>query len=299
MRRPLVFMLALFVLSSFHTALAAPVRVFVSIPPQKYFVEKIAGPLVDVAVMAPPGANPHAYEPRPRQMSELSHARAFLAVGVPFEHTWLPRFAALNKNLLIVHTDRGIRKREMSAHSHGSEDEPHHGSHEEEDHKHGTDPHIWVSPPLALLQARNILAALVEILPGERQTLYENYGRFIGEIAELDTEIMNLFPPGKASRPSFLVFHPAWGYFAEAYGLEETAVEVEGKEPKPAELIKLIEKAREMGVKAIFVQPQMSTRTAETIADAVGAVVTVADPLAEQWASNLRTVARKIAGRPE
>jgi zinc transport system substrate-binding protein len=313
MRRWCFLTLVLCLALPFQTAWAEPIRVFVSIPPQKYFVEKIGGPLVNVSVMVPPGANPHAYEPKPGQMVELSKARAFFAVGIAFEHTWIPRFAALNKNLTVVHTDRGIAKRNMISHSHEAEHEDEHeheAEHEDEheaehhihhhaDHDDGMDPHVWLSPPLVMLQARNILTALTDLLPEASNTLRGNYRRFIHEIIELDTELMDLFRRSHVSHPSFMVFHPAWAYFADAYGLEEKAVEVEGKEPKPAELVELIKEAREAGVKTIFVQPQMSARTAEAVARAVGASVTTADPLAEQWASNLKSVARHIAGLQE
>ena len=91
-----------------------------------------------------------------------------------------------------------------------------------------------------------------------------------------------------------MVFHPSWGYFADAYGLEQIPIEMEGKEPKPSQLRRLIEFARERGIKVIFVQPQTSTKNAETIARAIGGQVIVADPLAEDWIGNLRQQAEKF-----
>jgi len=91
-----------------------------------------------------------------------------------------------------------------------------------------------------------------------------------------------------------MVFHPAWGYFAEAYGLVQVPVEIEGKDPKPAQLQNLIRHARERHIKVVFVQPQFSTKSAELLSREIGGQIVYTDPLAENWAGNLREVARKF-----
>ncbi len=279
--------------------MAEKIIAFVSIVPQKYFVDRIAGDKVEVEVMVPPGADPHTYEPRPNQMARLSKAAVYFAVGVTFEQAWLPRFVDLNKNLLVVHTDEQVKKRAMEAHHHEGEHEGHgheaavegEGAH----HRHeGLDPHIWTSPPLVMIQARTILNGLIAVDQVNHEYYENNYERFIDELAALDMEIKTIIGTGNEGK-SFLVFHPAWGYFADAYGLEEIAIEFEGKEPKPAELAELIEEARKMGVKAVFAQPQLARKSAETIAHAIGAQVVSADPLAADWAENLRRVAREFS----
>ena len=92
----------------------------------------------------------------------------------------------------------------------------------------------------------------------------------------------------------FLVFHPSWGYFAHAYHLEQVPIEIEGKNPKPAQMKELIEYAKEKGIKVIFIQPQFSTKSSEQIAKEIGGQVAFANPLAENWASNLLDVANKF-----
>jgi zinc transport system substrate-binding protein len=260
----------------------APLTVFVSIAPQKYFVEKIGGDRVDVSVLVEPGGNPHTYEPKPRQMAALSKTKIFFAIGVTFEEAWLDRIAALNKAMRIVHTETGIERREMATHPHAEAGSDH-------DHASG-DPHVWLSPPLVMLQARNILQALTEADPAGRNHYERNYKAFIEEIVDLDAELRAIFAESGGSR-TFMVFHPSWGYFAEAYGLKQVAVETEGKEPKPRELKDLVEFARERDIRVIFVQPQFSRKGAEVIAREIGAQVAVADSLAEDWARNLRAVA--------
>lgn len=259
---------------------AEPLAVAVSILPQKYFVERIGGDAVRVTVMVPPGADPHSYEPRPRQMTELSASRLYLAIGVDFERAWLKRLRAANPGLEVVRTDDGVPKRAMAApgaHRHGA-GEP--------------DPHIWLSPALVKILSGNILRALAAADPGNRTAYEARCARFLEEVEALDAELKAVFADRQGTR--FIVLHPAWGYFADAYGLEQTPIEIEGKEPKPAQLQNLIQKARSRGITAVFVQPQFSTKTAELVAREIGGQVIAADDLAENWPENLRVTARRL-----
>ncbi len=277
--------------------------VFVSIVPQKYFVRQIGGNIVNVQVMVQPGANPENYEPKPRQMGDLLNARAYFAIGVPFEDAWLGKISALNPKMKVVHTESGIEKMPMEdplfggeeAHSEGGvkqgtvkaadEDGRHH------DHG-GLDPHIWLSPPLVKRQALTILGALKELDPAHSSDFEANYRKFIANIDALDTELKATLADMQGRR--FMVFHPSWGYFARAYGLRQIPIEIEGKDPKPGQLKTLIEYARQEGIKVIFVQPQFSSKNAELIAGEIAGRVAVADPLSEDWMENLRQVAENI-----
>ncbi|MGD9041442.1 MAG: zinc ABC transporter substrate-binding protein, partial [Desulfobacteraceae bacterium] len=155
------------------------------------------------------------------------------------------------------------------------------------------DPHIWLSPPLVKIQAQNILDALVRVDPRNSAIYETNYRKFIVELDALDAHIRGIFS-GNAKGMAFMVFHPAWGYFARTYGLEQIAVEMEGKEPKPADLKHLIYHARERGIKVIFAQPEFSTKSAEAIAKAIDGRVVLANPLALDWAQNLKEIASEI-----
>ena len=275
---------------------ANQMTVFVSINPQKYFVQQIGKDLVDVRVMVPPGASPVTYEPRPKQMAALSAARVYFAIGVGFENVWLAKISAVNPEMKVVHTDKGIRKIPMATHLH-SDPAGRDGAEETHlnDDEHGgseLDPHIWLSPPLVKIQARSILTALQEIDPGHQDRYAANYHQFIDRIDELDADLKKTFA-GKQNL-QFMVFHPAWGYFGQAYGLEQVPIEIEGKSPKPARLKGLIEHARKKGITVIFVQPQFSSKSAELVAREIGGQVVVADPLAEDWLANLTTVANSF-----
>ena len=276
-----------------------PVRAFVSILPQKYFVEQIGRKRVHVQVMVRPGASPATYEPRPGQMADLSKADLYFSIGVPFEKAWLGRIKAANPRMRVVATDQGIEKLAMASHHHREEDgEPpapgggHHRGHA----PHGIpDPHIWLSPPLVKIQVRSILAALQQVDPAHGDLYEANAAKFVSEIDALDADLRRQFSPRQRMR--FMVFHPSWGYFARAYGLDQIPIELEGKDPKPAQLQKLIAHAREDGIRVVFVQPQFSARSAALIAGEIGGRVAVADPLAENWAQNLRTVAMQFISK--
>lgn len=266
----------------------AKMTVFASILPQQYFIEQIAKDRVHIRVMVEPGASPATYEPKPRQMVELTEAAAYFAVGVPFESAWLHKIAGANPAMKVVRTDRGIEKIAMDVHPHENDL---HGE-KAGPHAHGIqDPHIWTSPPLVMIQARNIFTALAEIDPAHLDIYAENYRAFMQTLVKLDTELMTMFSR-KGRQDRFMVFHPSWGYFARAYGLTQVPIEIEGKAPKPAQIKELIEHARENDIRIIFVQPQFSTQQAEFIAREIGGRVVFADPLAPDWAANLREQAR-------
>jgi zinc transport system substrate-binding protein len=257
--------------------------VFVSIVPQRYFVRQIGKELVDVHAMVPPGADPHTYEPKPRQMVSLATAKLYFAIGIEFEAARLKKILSTNPQIKVVHTDEGIQKIAMSAGTHHGE-----GRHESS----GLDPHIWLSPPLVMIQARTILNALQEVDPANRSSYEANYKAFMAELVDLDAGLKKIFVDRQGLR--FMVFHPSWGYFAHSYGLIQVPIEIEGKSPKPAQLTELIEDARENNIKIVFVQPQFSSKSAELIAREIGGEVAFADALAENWLENLREVAGKF-----
>lgn len=294
----------------------AKLSVVVSIPPQKYFVQKVGGDLVSIMVMLPPGADAHTYEPRPRQMAALSKAQVYFTVGVEFENTWMKKFNTANPGLKVVHTEEKVPRVPMAEareehHDHAAKEhdehakehepghtEKHHDAHEgkhhaDEHHHEGLDPHIWLAPKLVAIQARAIKDGLVQADPTNRAIYERNLASFEKEISRLDQELGSAFEKLKGAK-HILVYHPAWGYFCRSYGLEQVAVEKEGKKPTAKGLAHLIEQAKEEKAKVIFVQPQFSTRAANTVAKAIHGQVVAIDPLAPDWAANLRKVATKL-----
>ena len=272
-----------------HAQAGKKMAVFVSIPPQKYFLQQIGKQRVDVQVMVQPGASPATYEPKPRQMAAISRTQIYFAIGVPFEKTWLKKIATANPDMQVVHTDHGIPKIPIAANQIESD---HHRQSNHQDHHGELDPHIWLSPKLVMTQARTILKALIEIDPDHRSVYEANTKLFVSKLANLDADLKKIFADKQGLQ--FLVFHPSWSYFARSYGLQQVSVEIEGKDPKPAQLKTLIEHAKNKHINIIFVQPQFSARSAELVAKEIGGQVIFADPLALDWSGNLREVAAKF-----
>ena len=306
----IVLSLAFIVVIASHAYANDKLTVFVSIAPQKYFVQQIAKDLVDVKVMVLPGADPHTYEPKPKQMVAISKAKLYFAIGIEFEKANLGKIVSTNPQIKVVYTDRGIKKIPMATYHHHDEEGEHdkmaelseegdHGhekgdsAHEDDHHDHGgLDPHIWLSPPLVKIQAHTIMNALQEIDPSHRALYESNFQLFVSQISKLNNALKAIFADKQGHQ--FMVFHPSWGYFAKAYGLRQVPVQIEGKSPKPAQLKELIEHAREKNIKMIFVQPQFSAKSAKLVAKEIGGEVAFVDPLAENWSANLYEVANKF-----
>jgi zinc transport system substrate-binding protein len=245
--------------------------VAVSVVPQRYVVERIAGDLVEVVVMIPPGASPTSFAPGLGQVRALHDAVLYVKVGHPafaFEAAWLDALLEDASELSVVSPAPG-------------------------EGPDAADPHVWLAPSSVRSLARRVEAALAERLPEHRATLAGNRRRFEAEIDGLDAELRQLFGPLRGRR--FLVLHPAWGHFAREYGLVQIAIEKDGKEPDPARLARLVADAREAGIGTLFVQPQIDDAPARVVAGEIGARVVTLDPLAYDWPENLRNAAARIA----
>lgn len=285
MKKVVSLVLAVFILQA-SAALAGALPVMVSVAPQKYFVEKLAGPLAQVSVMVTPGADAHSFEPKPSQMAQAGSAKIYFAQGVEFEQVWLGKMTASNPGLRVVDVNAGIALLPLSGHDgHGHAKGRHAGKE--------TDPHTWTSPRLAAVQAAAMAEALIAADPANENTYRANLEAFRGELTQLDAEIRQALE-GVRVNAAFIVFHPGWAYFAKEYKLVEMPIEVGGKEPGPRQLKRIIEKAVAGKVKAIFVQPQFSRVSAQTVADAAGAQLVEADDLAPDWAQNLKRVAQSL-----
>ena len=272
--------------------------VFVSILPQKFFVQQISGDHFRVEVMVQPGASPHTYEPKPSQMRKLAEARAYFTIGVALESVWLDKIRTINPDMKVIHTEANITRMKMAGdHRHEDEHVEDHekpgGEHDEQDGEEGLDPHIWLSPELVAIQVKTITDSLVELDPEQAQLYQGNYKRFSARVDDLDKRLHTILE-GKAGT-KFMVFHPSWGYFARSYGLTQIAVEIEGKSPKPAYLKKLIDLAARQQITVIFAQPQFSKKSAEMIAREIGGEVVFIDPLAEDWFANMTYVADTLS----
>jgi zinc transport system substrate-binding protein len=216
-------------------SLDARVNVFVSILPQAYFLERVGGHRVKVSVMVGPGQSPHTYEPTPKQMANLGKARLYFRTGVEFENAWMDRITQINPRLKVIDARRGIEILPMAAHrDHDDNSHVHHGNELK-------DPHIWLSLRLAKIQALTICDALAAEEPRHEPYFRKNLEAFRHDLDRLDGEINETLQAARIHK--FMVLHPAWGYFARDYGLEQIPIEIEGKEPNAKDLARIIKEA--------------------------------------------------------
>jgi zinc transport system substrate-binding protein len=247
----------------------------VSILPQRYFADRIAGDRVRIMTLVGPGQEPHSYEPTPKQMADLAAAKAWVLSGTEFELALRPKIEAIFPNLTIVDGVRGVQFRPIE---------------EGDDDAHGDaiDRHTWLGHEPARIMAGHIMKALIDSDADGTAVYQENYRELVDD---MDSEFAALREQLAPLRGTVVfVYHPAFGYFLDEFGIRQEAVETGGKEPTPRILSQLIEKAKQNGAAAIFVQAQFPVHTAQTVAGAAGATLAPLDPLAPDWLANIRSM---------
>ena len=272
----------------------------VSILPQAYFAQRIAGDRARVLTLVGPGASPHSYELSPRQLADLSRASVWFITGIEFENALLPKISSLYPTLAIVDAVKDAEFRLMEAHDHEEEaDELHDGETDEaqgqeldHDEESAMDPHTWLGPQGAKTQAAAIRDALTAIDPDGAKVYSDNYEVFAREVDGLFARLTLELAPLRGA--TVFVYHPAFGYFLDAFGIKQEAVETGGKEPTPKQLADLVERASADGARVLFVQKQFPSASARAVADAIGGVVVEMDDLAEDWARNLERMAAAL-----
>jgi len=270
---------------------ADKVRVAASIPPQEYLLSRIGGERVAVEVLLPPGANPTTYEPKPSQLQSISRVSAYFPIGIPVESAWLDRLRGVNPDMRVAPMYEGIERSPMPQ-TYEQALQPGADKDAVSDRGH-PDPHIWLAPPLVRILAQNARDELIRLDPGNASLYRKNFAELARDINELDNELLDLF--ADAENRFFLAFHPAWGYFARAYGLTQVPVKLAGKKLTARRMNRLIRIAGEKDLRTVFYQPQFSSRPADQVAANLdGGEAVGLDPLAADWADNLRECARNI-----
>ncbi len=272
------------------TYIFSNINAVVSIVPEQTFLKAIGGEKINITLMVQAGDSPHTYEPKPSQMLSVAKADLYLVIDVEFEQVWLPKFQSLNSKMIVADIAEGIKKMAMSYDMHDS-----HTSHDAHEHE-GQDPHIWTSPANVKIITQNIYKVLVKLDKDNEDYYQHNLDTFLKQVEKTDSQIKEILSTLKGSH-TFMVFHPSWGYFAKTYGLTQMAVEVEGKSPKPRELVQLIKEAKKEKVTAIFTQPEFSDASAKILAKELHIPVIKVSPLAPNWSENLICIAKAIAGQ--
>jgi len=257
----------------------AKLNTIVSIVPQQTFLKAIGGDKINITLMVKAGNSPHTYEPKPSDMIKIHNANIYFTIGVEFEKVWLSKFQNQNTNMNIIDTSKGVKRLNIS-HKH------------QDNHKQSQDPHIWTSPANVKIIASNIYNALVKYDPTNKNYYKHNLDNFLTHIDNTNYKIKNILKDTKLTK--FMVFHPSWGYFANEYNLIQFPIELEGKQPKPKELINIINQARKQKIKVIFVSPEFSHKLALTIANELKIKVKKVSPLNPNWSKNLIDLAKAI-----
>ncbi len=258
------------------------IDVVVSIPPQAYFVKRIGGDMVNITTLLEPGQSPAIFDPSPKTVKILQSARLYFTIGVPFEKHLLSKLYDQESQINIV--DLNLFQ----------QSEPPAGFLDISDsHAHENAPHVWLNPVNVKRMAAKISDELSRVDPGHSDLFEANRSGFSHELDTLDMYIRARLANVKES--TFFVYHPAYGQFAEAYGLTQVPIEVAGKEPGARQLQNYIKLAREHDARAIFVQPQFSRDAANTIAGELGVPLVVMDPLACNYIDNMKRMAELLA----
>ncbi len=271
----------------------SPINAYVSILPQKYFVERIGRDRVHVDVLVKPGKNPATYSPTPAQIKGLTSSDVYFRIGVPFENGILQRIESIT-GIRVVDTREGIALRQMEEDTENHEQDAGHHGDKAGLHHVGGDPHIWMSPVLLKTQAYTVFQALTHIDPDGKNEYKINYELFVKDLDDLDNRLKTAFKDFKGK--NVFVFHPSFGYFTDAYGLRQIPVETMGKAPKGKALSNIIKSAKKQKAQVIFVQPQFDLNAARKIASAINGAVVSIDPLAYDYIINMEYIAQTIAG---
>ena len=271
--KKIIILLALFAIT-----LNAKLNIALSIAPQAFLLENIAKDKVNILTVVKPGNSPHTYEPKPSQMIELSKADIYFAIGVEFEDVWLNKFKEQNPKMQIIHCDKNITKMPMVA----------------KNKKGKLDPHIWLSVKNLKTISKNLAQTLIKKDKPNSNFYNKNLEELLKKLDSLDSYIKEKL--ANLTNRKFLIFHPSWGYFAKEYNLEQIAVEVEGKSPKPRELIKIINLAKSNNIKVIFAQPEFSLKSSQIIANEIGGQVVKISPLAKDVIKNITKFTNALAG---
>ena len=260
----------------------------VTIEPQRYFTEAIAGDKFDVISIVPKGSSPETYDPTPQQLVSLGDSKAYFRIGyIGFEQTWMDRLMNNTPHIQVFDTSKGI---DLILNN----DDHDHGHNSNDGHIHAVEPHVWNSTGNALIIAGNTYKALSQ-LDKANEVYYRNrYDSLCQRIQHTDSLIRRQLSVPEAAK-AFMIYHPALSYFARDYGLHQISIEEGGKEPSPAHLKALIDLCQAEDVRVIFVQPEFDKRNAETIAQQTETKVIPINPLSYDWEEEMLNVAKALA----
>ena len=192
------------------------------------------------------------------------------------------------------HADHKAKDDKHAGHAEHAKHDEKHEAHEEHDEEHEAhaDPHVWLNPMLAITMARNISDALIAMDKANKDFYLKNFQKLMNDLLAFDESAKNELAGLKNRK--FVVYHPAWGYFAAHYDLEQISIERSGKEPKIDEMASTLKMIKDENIKVIFADPNRSQKSAQVLASQTGAKVELLDPLGYNLLENLKIAVRAI-----
>lgn len=258
----------------------------VTIEPQRYFTEALAGDKFTVVCMVPKGSSPETYDLSSQQLVALEGSEAYFRIGyIGFEISWMERLMKAAPHTQVFDLSKGVELISEAGHEHANHTHP-----------GGIDPHIWNSTHNAKIIARNIFNALCTLDKNNKPYYLERYDSLIQKIEDTDSIISHMLKDHTKSDRAFMIYHPALSYFARDYGLHQICIEEGGKEPSPLHLKNLIEQGQFEKVHVIFVQPEFDKRNAEIIAQETKTRIVPINPLSYNWEEEMIHIAKNLTG---
>ena len=294
------------------------IPVLVAVEPMAWLVEQVGGDRVQVDVLVPAGQEPETFSPSPRKAAALAGKEIFFRVGLASEESFLPRLKTVSPRMKTIDLREGLEtlqgscsheehqqanhaEKEMGSseakHDDHDENEHEHDEHATHDHDHecgadGIDPHIWMSPGMTCKMVKRMADELSQIAPSSRPFFEENARQLCGQLEELQKQIRARFAPLKTR--TIFVYHPAYGYFCREFGLEQSAIEMGGRSPKPRDMAAFVTKFKESGAKSIIVQPEFGQGTVESLTQTMQTQIVFHTPLEKDYFKNMEQLVKLI-----
>lgn len=257
----------------------------VTIPPLQGIVKEIVGNDYKINVILPKGATPENYSPTVAQMAAIEHSEYLFNIGtLPFEQQIVSKLkSAKGANIQMVAD--GIELIEGSC-EHG---------HTHHEHHHSHDPHVWMSMDGLLDIVDNIARPIINSNPDSTKYV-ANYEAIKQRLIVNKQRYAKLLD---AAPRHFLIYHPALGYLAQEFGLEQIALENDGKAPTPAGVINIVEKAQAEGLKYMLYQAEYPLDVVKPIAEVLGVKPILINPLSDNIFEELDRIINILAGNYE
>ena len=255
----------------------------VSIEPLRYFVQAIGGDNFQINTLVPAGASPETYELTPQQVVQASDSKAYFSIGtLGFEQTRLQKLVDNAPNLMVVNCSDSITLLQTDHH------------HEHKTHAtDGIDLHTWMSTTSGKQIAHNVLRALCQVDSANSSLYQHRHDSLVHHIDSLDSKIRKTLRP--LTHRTFMIYHPALGYYARDYGLQQVSVEQDGREPSAERMQQLILQAQREKVKVVFIQEEQAGRAAKRIAESAKTKIISIAPLSAEWDKQMIHIAQTLA----